>query len=57
MSDLLEQHCAELEAMGDYYRRDWSGFDGRTFRNEMEQLAENLRAGKISDYWRRMLKL
>lgn len=29
----------ELGAIGQYYRNDWSGFDGRTLRSELDRLA------------------
>jgi hypothetical protein len=29
----------ELAAIGQYYRNDWSGFDGRTLRSQLADLA------------------
>lgn len=30
----------ELGAIGQYYRNDWSDFDGRTLRSELNELAQ-----------------
>ena len=36
----------ELKALGQYYRNDWSDFDGRTLRTELEELATFLSSDK-----------
>jgi len=28
----------ELKALGQYYRNDWSEFDGRTLKNQIEKI-------------------
>ena len=30
----------ELKALGQYYRNDWSNFDGRTLRNQIDTIFE-----------------
>lgn len=30
----------EIIALGQYYRNDWSGFDGRTLRDELYRLSD-----------------
>ena len=37
----------ELKALGQYYRNDWSDFDGRTLRTELEELATFLSSDKL----------
>jgi len=33
-----------LDELGAAYRRDWSGFDGRTLRSQLQRITERLRA-------------
>lgn len=36
-NEILER---ELRALGQYYRNDWSDFDGRTLRDQIEKLLQ-----------------
>lgn len=36
---IVEIMGRELDAIGQYYRNDWSGFDGRTLQGELNRLA------------------
>ena len=38
--DVLNVMDRELTAIGQYYRNDWSGFDGRTLRMQLNRLSE-----------------
>lgn len=55
-TDYIEENCLELEALGQYYRNDWSEVDGRTIRMELETIAENLRNKTYSTEYRELLK-
>ena len=36
--DIIQSMRRELNALGQYYRNDWSDFDGRTLRSQLNQL-------------------
>ncbi len=36
---VVEIMCRELGAIGQYYRNDWSDFDGRSLRSQLAGLA------------------
>ncbi len=36
--DKKENLIRELQALGQYYRNDWSDFDGRSLRSELSQI-------------------
>ena len=56
MENYIEENCKELEALGQYYRNDWSFVDGRTIRGELEDIARNLRNKTYNNYCRDLLK-
>ena len=37
--DVLKVVLREMRAIGSGWRADWSGFDGRTLRNQLDDLA------------------
>lgn len=38
--DIIQSMRRELNALGQYYRNDWSDFDGRTLRSQLNQLTD-----------------
>lgn len=42
--DKINIAIRELRALGQYYRNDWSGFDGRTLRDQLAEFANFLSA-------------
>jgi hypothetical protein len=47
MAELIEEFIAELTALAYNWRMDWSDFDGRTLRNQIDDLVSEYRKGKI----------
>ena len=45
---------AALEDLGEHYRNDWSSFDGRSLRMELDELASWLTSDRLFDLeaWR-----
>lgn len=39
----------QLKALGAYYRADWSGFDGRTLRNELDGFCKEIEKEDFSN--------
>jgi hypothetical protein len=44
-----EKVAGAMEALGQAWRGDWSFFDGRTLRNQMEELAKMVRAASAGE--------
>ena len=53
---ILTEIQAELSALGQFWRNDWSEFDGRSLRDDMDNLIEEIKDKKISTELRDQLK-
>lgn len=52
----INNACDELTALAQYWRNDWSGFDGRTLRRQLNLIVGILKDGKESTEFQEMLK-
>ena len=50
MPDILKIVLREMKAIGEGWRMDWSDFDGRTLRDQLNNLAEWAETGDDPDY-------
>lgn len=52
MTDVYSDITTALRALGQAYRMDWSDFDGRSLKGELELLASALETGVFDlDQW------
>lgn len=47
---------AELNAIAQYWRNDWTEFDGRTLKFQIEDVIKNFDSGEVGNYYRFKLK-
>lgn len=52
----VEDLKAEVKAIGQYWRNDWSDFDGRTLRYQLDDAVENYEKGIETFKYRNKLK-
>jgi hypothetical protein len=47
--EALDPRITLMQELGQCWRGDWSGFDGRTLRSELDALADLMRQPEVSD--------